>query len=49
MNDVPLGDVTRADVAAVVAAVLDDDRTAGHQWNLVGGDATVLDALDRAV
>ncbi|MFC4785081.1 SDR family oxidoreductase [Nocardioides sp. MAHUQ-72] len=43
--DVARGEVTRADVAAVVAAVLDEDATAGQQWNLVGGDVEV----DRAV
>lgn len=47
--DVPRGEVTRADVAAVVAAVLDDDRTIGHQWNLVGGDASVTEAIDSAL
>jgi uncharacterized protein YbjT (DUF2867 family) len=44
-TDVTRGDVTRADVAAVVVAVLDEPRTAGKQWNLVGGDTPV----DRAI
>ncbi len=44
-DDVPRGDVTRADVAAVVAAVLDHDAAVGHQWNLVNGDVPVHDAL----
>ena len=39
----------RADVAAVLAAVLDAASTSGHQWNLVGGDQTVADAIDRAL
>lgn len=47
--DVARGDVTRADVAAVLAAVVDRDDTVGHQWNLVGGSTPVADALDRAV
>jgi len=47
--DVPRGDVTRADVAAVLAAVLDRADTAGHQWNLVGGDLPVTAAIDAAV
>ncbi|MEZ0578467.1 NAD(P)H-binding protein [Nocardioides sp. MH1] len=47
--DVPRGDVTRADVAAVLAAVLGDPRTSGKQWNLVGGDLTVSEAIDLAV
>lgn len=46
--DVERGDVTRDDVAAVVAAVLDDDRTIGHQWNLVNGDTPIPEALSAA-
>ena len=48
-EDVPRGDVTRADVAAVLLAVLQDDRTIGHQWNLVGGDTPVQRAVDAAL
>ncbi|GAA4364713.1 SDR family oxidoreductase [Nocardioides caricicola] len=43
--DVARGDVTRADVAAVVAAVLDVPTTVGKQWNLVNGDQPVEDAV----
>ena len=43
--DVARGDVTRADVAAVVAAVLDADQTIGKQWALVNGDTPIPDAL----
>ena len=43
--DVPRGDVPRADVAAVLAAVLDDPATYGKQWNLVSGDLPVVDAV----
>lgn len=43
------GDASRADVAAVIAAVLADDGTVGHQWNLVAGDVSVEDAVRRAV
>ena len=43
--DVRRGDVTRADVAAVVAAVLDADQTIGKQWALVNGDTPIPDAL----
>lgn len=46
--DVERGEVPRADVAAVIAAVLHDDRTIGHQWDLVGGDAEIADALAAA-
>ncbi|HTW14143.1 MAG TPA: SDR family oxidoreductase [Nocardioides sp.] len=43
--EVDRGDVTRADVAAVVAAVLDHDTAVGRQWELVGGDTPVPDAI----
>ncbi|MBM0125165.1 SDR family oxidoreductase [Pimelobacter simplex] len=46
--DVPRGDVTRGDVAAVLAAVLDRPETVHHQWNLVGGDVPVDAAVARA-
>lgn len=46
--DVPRGEVTRADVALVVAAVLDRPEAVHHQWNLVGGDVPVADAVARA-
>ncbi len=40
--------VPRADVAAVLAAVLDRPATIGHQWNLVSGDLGITQAVDRA-
>jgi len=43
--DVPRGEVTRADVAAVLAAVLDEPATIGQQWNLVNGDTPVDEAV----
>jgi uncharacterized protein YbjT (DUF2867 family) len=43
--DVTRGDVTRADVAAVLAAVLDADGAIGQQWNLVNGDVPVEQAV----
>lgn len=46
--DVERGDVTRADVARVVTEVLDDPSTYGAQWNLVGGDTPVADAVAQA-
>jgi len=42
------GDVTRADVAAVVAAVLDAPSTIGKQWDLVGGETPVGEAIAAA-
>jgi uncharacterized protein YbjT (DUF2867 family) len=48
-EDVSRGDVARADVAAVLLAVLEDDRSAGHQWNLVGGETPIADAVAHAL
>jgi uncharacterized protein YbjT (DUF2867 family) len=45
--DVARGDVTRADVAAVLAAVLDEPATIGEQWNLVNGDVPIAEAVRR--
>ena len=44
-SDVGRGDIPRADVAAVLAAVLDNPATAGRQWNVVSGDTPVSDAV----
>ena len=43
--DVPEGDITRADVAAVVAAVLDSDGTIGRQWELVQDGLVISQAI----
>jgi len=48
-TDLERGDVTRADVAAVVAAVLDEDGTIGRQWVVVGGRTTVPEAIRTAL
>ena len=48
-DSVERGEVTRADVALVIAAVLDDDAGIGRQWDLVGGDTPVAEAVARAV
>jgi len=42
------GDVTRADVASVVAAVLDEPSSIRQQWNLVNGDVPVHDAVSQS-
>lgn len=47
-DHVPPGDVPRADVAAVIAAVLHDDATIGRQLELVAGDHEVPEALAHA-
>ena len=41
--------VPRADVAAVIAAALADDRTIGKQWELVSGDRSIPDAIDAVL
>jgi len=46
--NVERGEIPRADVAAVVAAALADDRTVGHQWNVVGGSDDVMAAMAAA-
>ncbi|MBI2243169.1 MAG: SDR family oxidoreductase [Nocardioides sp.] len=43
--DVARGDVTRADVAAVLAAVFDVPGSIGQQWNLVSGEVPVEQAV----
>ena len=44
--DLTRGDVTRADVAAVIAAVLEVPGSIGQQWDLVNGDEPVGAAVD---
>ncbi|WP_148573612.1 SDR family oxidoreductase [Nocardioides caldifontis] len=48
-EEVERGTIPRADVAAVIVAVLDDERAVRKQWELVGGDVPVADAVTRAV
>ena len=47
--DVARDVVTRADVAAVLAALLDEPRTAGMALELVNGDVPVTEAVGNAV
>jgi uncharacterized protein YbjT (DUF2867 family) len=47
--EVERGDIPRADVAAVLAAVLDDDRAIGKQWDLVSGETPVDQAVAAAM
>jgi nucleoside-diphosphate-sugar epimerase len=44
-SSVPRGEIPRADVAAVLVAVLDDPRTIGATFELVGGHVPVADAV----
>lgn len=48
-DDVPHKKISRADVAAVVLAVLDEPRTAGHTFQIVGGSTTVAQAIKAAL
>lgn len=43
--DVDRGDIPRADVAAVIAAVLADDTSIGRQFTVVGGDTPIAAAV----
>ena len=43
------GEVTRADVAAVIAGVLSEPRSMGATLYVNGGDAPIADALTRAL
>ena len=47
-EDVERGEIPRADVAAVVVAVLDDPTSIGRQWNVVGGQTPVDEAVASA-
>jgi uncharacterized protein YbjT (DUF2867 family) len=42
------GEIARADVAAIIAAVLDDATTHGKQWEVVGGSTPIADAIRSA-
>jgi uncharacterized protein YbjT (DUF2867 family) len=44
-TDLPYGEISRADVAAVLVAVLEDDSTIGAQFDLTCGDQTISDAI----
>jgi len=44
-RDVPEGDIPRADVAAVIAAVLDNDGTIGRQWELIHDGLLIIEAI----
>ena len=39
------GSIPRADVAAVLVAVLDEPRTAGRSFDLISGDTAIADAV----
>lgn len=43
------GQIPRADVATVIAEILDMPKTIGRQWDLISGNLPVENALRRAV
>lgn len=47
-EEVERAQVTRADVAHVLADCLDSQASIGHQWELVGGDVPIAEALRAA-
>ena len=47
-DSVGRGDIPRADVAAVVVAALDNPVSIGRQWDVVGGQTPVDDAVASA-
>lgn len=48
-SEVERGEIPRADVAALVVAVLDEPETIGKQWEAVGGHETIAEALAARV
>ncbi len=46
---VSMGEVPRADVAAVILEAIHDDRTIGKQWEFVSGDRPIREAFDAAL
>jgi uncharacterized protein YbjT (DUF2867 family) len=44
-RDVPEGDIPRADLAAVIAAVLENDGTIGRQWELIHDGLPIIEAI----
>jgi uncharacterized protein YbjT (DUF2867 family) len=47
--DVERGEIPRADVAAVLAAVIDTGAGIGAQWNLVSGETPIDEAVRQSV
>ena len=48
-RDVPEGDIPRGDVAAVIAAVLENDGTINKQWNVVQDGLMIVEAIALAM
>lgn len=48
-DTVPRGTIAREDVARLIAAALDEPRTIGRQWEVVGGDTPIEEAVRALV
>lgn len=48
-EDIANRNISRADVAATVLAVLDEPRSAGHTFQLVGGTTEIVKAVKQAL
>ena len=48
-DQVGRGDIPRADVAAVLVAVLDTPETAGHTFEVISGETPIAEAVRRVV
>ncbi|MGH1548518.1 SDR family oxidoreductase [Leifsonia poae] len=47
-DSVPRGSIAREDVARLIALVLHEPATVGHQWEVVSGDTPIDDAVRAA-
>ena len=43
------GSIPREDVAALILAAIDDDRTIGQTWEVISGSKTIPEAIDEAL
>lgn len=48
-RELPKGEIPRADVAAVLAEILETPETAGHQFDLTSGELSISEAVRQAV
>jgi nucleoside-diphosphate-sugar epimerase len=46
-SSVPRGTISRADVAAVIVATIDEPRSGGHTWEFVSGTEPIPEAIAR--
>lgn len=48
-DSVPRGSIAREDVATLIAVVLDEPAAIGRQWEVIGGDTPIEDAVRAQV